>query len=144
MHASSPAATKVTSASSTIVSNSITGHPVRSCVVVTVTSDADVATGAAPTISQTGGEPMTWTRVGPALGFSSTGDVGIVAAFQGVYNDLGAPPASRAAFTVTVNNLPTASKPKLLIPRVYDDTQVDITDPIGATAGVSFSTGTLV
>jgi hypothetical protein len=144
-HASSPAVTKVTSASTTVVSNSITGHPVRSCVVVSCTSDADVTTGGVPTIAQTGGESMTWTRVAIPLGYSSTGDVGVVVVFAGVFNDLASPPASRSAFTVTVT-LPgvTASKPKLLIPKVYDDTQVDITNPIGATIGGSFSSGTLI
>lgn len=135
-HSSSPAVVKATSTSATI-STAAFDPPARVAIVVGVTSDADTNAGAVPTLTAITG--LTWTRVGPALGFSATGDVGVVALFQGVLDN---PNTDLGSITVTANVGITASKPKMLVVRVYDETQVDIADPIGAFTSGSFATST--
>lgn len=135
-HSSSPAVVKVTHTSATI-SSAAFDPPARVAIVVGVTSDADTNAGSAPTLTAITG--LTWTRVGPALGFSATGDVGLVALFQGVLDN---PATDLGSITVTANVGITASKPKMLVVRVYDETQVDISDPIGAFTSGSFATST--
>lgn len=135
-HSSSPAVVKVTNTSPTIATAAF-DPPARIAIVVGVTSDADTNAGAAPTLTAITG--LTWTRVGPVLGFSATGDVGLVALFQGVLDN---PATDLGSITVTANVGISVSKPKMLVVRVYDETQVDISDPIGAFTSGSFATST--
>lgn len=110
----------------------------NACIVIGITSDADSNAGAQPTITDNTGGKFTWTRVA-SIGAGGVGDTGLAALFQGVPTNPGVAPGSMTV-TITPNNN-GATKPRMIRTSVYDSTQVDIFDPIGAVLTGAFGAG---
>lgn len=133
MDASAPATIKSTATGT--YTTAAFNCPANACIVLGATSDQDNNAGATPTVTDNTGGKFTWTRV-VSLGHGGTGDVGVVALFQGVPTNPGVAPGS---MTVTVNIGHSAtSKPKMIRTSVYTSDVVDITDPVGAFSSAAF------